>query len=101
MRCEVLRLTLVSRKKRSMSLWYRGLRCLSTVCSLAVPSMWVTAGTRGRFSSLTSVVIDMYGDMLLPSPSGMFSNQSAACSDSTDGARGRYLIPQISHNRTI
>jgi hypothetical protein len=72
-----------------MSMWYRGLLSLSTVCSLAVPSMWQTAGMRDRFSSLMLVVMDMYGEILVPS--GTFSNQSAECSVSTEGARGRYL----------
>jgi hypothetical protein len=81
--------TFVSLKNRSMSMWYRGLLSLSTVCSLAVPSMWHTAGMRARFSSLILVVTDMYGEMLMPS--GTFSNQSAECSVSAEGARGRYL----------
>ena len=57
--------------------------------------MCVTAGTRTRLASLTNVVIDMKGEMLLSLPSGIFSNHSAACSDSTDGARGRYLHTNI------
>mmetsp|Transcript_21482 Transcript_21482/g.68607 ORF Transcript_21482/g.68607 Transcript_21482/m.68607 type:complete len:229 (+) Transcript_21482:513-1199(+) len=75
--------TPVRAKKAAISARQRGSASPPTVWSRAEPSTWHTAGMASR--RLHGSAKDMYGEP----DGGTPSNQSPACSASTDGANGR------------
>ena len=75
--------TPVRRAKDSRSLRYRGFDSASTVCTLAVPSTWTTAGMTPFIDDCTAAVRTMNGE----DPES--AKYSLARSSNTDGAKGR------------